>query len=269
MARDIRSGRPLHEQIRIWIEEHIRSGEWKPDQKLPSEHEISDLFGVSRVTVRRALQSLESNHTIYRCQGLGSFVANPQSPQHLVCLTDFMEDMKRAGLKASSRVVHTGFEQAPERVAERLGVEPGTKVLRLDRIRLGDGRPVAFDMTWFPLFYGQLLSDVDLGDRTLFDVFENEFQIPIKRGNYKISAMSATSYLADQLGVGEGQALLFVARVTFTLAEKVVYYQERTYRTDEVAYEIRLDRNEDGPCFPTSVFDAAPIREFTPVFKAG
>src|SRR5699024_8009994 len=96
---------PRHEQISNRIRKQIESGSYKVDEKLPSENDLSEKFGVSRVTVRRALQTLESEQLIYRCQGLGSFVKDNRSHQSLVRLADFVEDMKRAGMEASSRVI--------------------------------------------------------------------------------------------------------------------------------------------------------------------
>jgi len=100
----LKEGVPRHIQITRWIEQQIRDCNYKPDEKLPSENDLAQRFDVSRVTIRRALQSLESNGLIYRCQGLGSFVSDTRTPHNLVRLTDFNEDMNRAGLKASSVV---------------------------------------------------------------------------------------------------------------------------------------------------------------------
>lgn len=261
---------PLHETIRNWIESEIQQGHLKPDEKLPSEHDLCAKFGVSRITVRRALQTLESSQLIYRCQGVGSFVGSGKTSQPLVRFTDFMEDMRRAGLKGTSRVIQAIIEPAEGDVAERLQVKEGLKVYRLDRLRLGDGDPVAFDITYLPMMYGQLLEGVDLSDKTLFSVFENEYEIIVKGGSIHISGAAATEYLAVQLGIREGQALLQLNRYAYTVNDKPLYWQKRFYRNDRVSYQIQLERGESlagpSPTLPHRKFEEAPVREITPIF---
>jgi GntR family transcriptional regulator len=186
-----------------------------------------------------------------------------------------MEDMKRAGMEASSRVEWAGVEEAHGDVAVMLGVPEGMKVYRVDRLRLGDGEPIAFDMTWLPMVYGQLLDGVDLGNRTLFSLLEEEYGIAVLRGRYMMSAASADARLAGLLGVGEGQALLQLNRAAYTVADRPVYWQKRFYRSDKVSYEILLERGEGAASVPgghkkngSEPFDTAPIREITPVFRS-
>ena len=120
-APTFRSGVSRHEQLSDWLRDRIRAGEYVAHDQLPSEAELGELSGVSRITVRRALATLENEGRIYRRQGLGSFAAPPALPQGLVRLTDFAQDMERAGLSASSRVLH----QAPEAASPTV-VVPGS-----------------------------------------------------------------------------------------------------------------------------------------------
>lgn len=258
-------GVPRHEQISNWLREQISSGSYKVDEKLPSEHELSDKFGVSRVTVRRALQTLEGEKLIYRSQGLGSFVADNRSHQPLVRLTDFIEDMSRAGMDASSKVLKMNPIAAPEHVATVLKVSPDSTVIRLDRLRLGDQLPIALDITWLPVFYGQLIENYDLEEETIYGILEREYDIPVEKGRYRIEAENADRYLAEHLDVSEGEALLLIDRLSLTVAEKPVYYQKRYYRTDRIVYEMMLERKTDS-----SKNEAVmPLREFAPRFNRG
>jgi DNA-binding transcriptional regulator YhcF (GntR family) len=125
MTIELQPGVPLHQQISARLREEITSGALEPHARLPSEQELGSRFDVSRVTVRRALQTLEADGLIYRRQGLGSFVCDRRVPHGLVRLTDFAQDLQRAGLDASSRVLHRGLVECPPEVAERLGVEAG------------------------------------------------------------------------------------------------------------------------------------------------
>jgi GntR family transcriptional regulator len=260
---DLESGRPRHEQISDWLREQIEEGSYAVDEKLPSEKELGEQFDVSRVTVRRALQTLESEDYIYRRQGLGSFVKERRASQGLVRLTDFAQDMAQAGLEARSVVEHHAPETPPPEVAVRLGTDD-QQVMRLDRLRLGDDRPVAFDRTWLPMFYAQLLEGHDLEHETIYGILETEYDIPVLRGRYRITATNAETAVAELLGIPEGNALLLIERLSLTEGDKRVYFQRRYYRSDRVAYELELARD---PGKQGSTEHGMPLRDFEPVFE--
>ncbi|MCC5927163.1 MAG: GntR family transcriptional regulator [Bacteroidetes bacterium] len=259
----LKEGIPRHTQITRWVEQQIREHNYKPDEKLPSENELATKFDVSRVTIRRALQSLESNGLIYRCQGLGSFVSNTRTPHNLVRLTDFNEDMVRAGMTASSEVRNFTTVEASEALAQALDVEPGQLVVQIDRLRLGNGEPIAFDSTWMPVFYGQLIKKEALEKQTIYRILEESYDIQIIRGTYHITADVAVEGLCRELHAPPGSPLLRIDRSTYTIGDKPVYFQKRYYRSDRVMYEMTLERNrsERGDT------DEMPLKEFCPIFK--
>ncbi|MFN1835467.1 GntR family transcriptional regulator [Balneola sp. MJW-20] len=260
---DLKKGIPLHKQISDWLRDKIETGSLKRNEKLPSESQLSDKFDVSRVTVRRALQTLENEQVIYRCQGLGSFVSDQRSHHPIMEMRDFMEEMAAAGLEGSSEVVSFKQEIPNEKVYQILEQEPGKKLTRLDRVRLANGEPVAFDVTWLPVFYGQLLQDYDLADTTIFKILEEEYDIPVLRGCYRLEAENADKYVAKHLHIPVGQALTLINRISYTVGDKPVYYQKRYYRSDKVTYQVQVSRgNEVQP--PSGEL---PVNEFRPTFN--
>lgn len=261
----LESGKPRHEQISDWIRERIFTGEFAPNHQLSSENQICDQFGVSRITVRRALQTLESEGLIYRRQGLGAFVSDKRVPQGMVRLTSFVEDMAHAGLEAQSLIVAHMQVSCPESVAIQLNLEPGKKVSMLERLRLGDGEPIAFDRTWLPVFYGQLLEGFDLTNDTIYRILEEEFEIEVLRGHYRLDAVNADRFLSEHLKVQEGKALFLIERTSMTTRNKPVYFQRRYYRTDRVSYELELARDQKTQ---KAGIKAMPLREFAPKFKS-
>lgn len=264
MATQLQPGVPLHQQISTRLREEITSGALEPHARLPSEQELGTRFDVSRVTVRRALQTLEADGLIYRRQGLGSFVCDRRVPHGLVRLTDFQQDLQRAGLEASSEVLHRALVACPPEVAEALGLEAGDRVLRLDRLRLGDGEPLALDRTWLPPYYGQLLEGHDLARDTIYGLLEREYGIPVLSGRYRITARPAECELAQDLRIPEGEALLVIERTSRTVGDRTVYFQRRYYRTDRMAYELELERD---PGDTAAEAEGLPLREFEAVFQ--
>ncbi len=254
----LKDNRPRHQQIADWIRDAIKEGDFGVDDKLPSESELSGRFDVSRVTVRRALQTLENEERIYRSQGIGSFVKGGKAVQNTLAMNDFMEDMKLNGLEAESVVLRNEIEPAPPAAERHLKLDPGTRVFRLDRLRLADGEPIALDYTWLPAFYGQLIVDFDLAKRTIFDILENEYDIAITSGCYFLHAENADEHQAKHLNLKPGNALFRMDRVSYTIKDKPVYYQQRYYRNDKFMYRMRVERNKDGSGTDQS---SMPLRE--------
>lgn len=260
---ELKEGSPRHTQISDWLRNQIEDERYQADDKLPSENELSKKFDVSRVTIRRALQTLENEQLIYRAQGLGSFVCDDRPRQSFIQLTDFEEDMHRAGLKPSSQVVQLKTESATDQIANILNLDPDSTVVRLERLRLGDGQPIAFDITWLPMFYGQLIEDYELQDETIYGILEEDFDIPVEKGHFRIEAKNASADIALQLDVDSGAALLLIDRLSLTVGDKPIYYQKRYYRSDRIVYELMAERESD----PDSPHGNMPLREFLPVIN--
>ena len=262
----LKSGSPRHEQVSSWIREQIEQSLLTAHDQLPSESQLGTKFSVSRITVRRALQTLQAEGVIYKRQGLGSFVQSAKVRQGLVRVTDFVEDMTAAGMTARSEVLFFGPEQPSTRIMRKLGLTDGQKVSRLDRVRIGDDEPIAFDSTWLPAMYARLLDESDLSTKSIYTLLEHDFDIPIRRGRFRIEAVNAPNDIAGHLNIPWGRALLLIERTSFTEQGKPVYFQQRHYRCDRVAYELELDR---GPDENGDDSTGLPVTEFEPVFKNG
>ena len=260
----LKSGKPRHQQISDWLREQIEDGSLTANDQLLSENQLGEQFSVSRITVRRALQTLENEGLIYRRQGLGAFVSDQRVSQSMVRLNSFVEDMELAGLKASSHIVRFERVICTDSIATELGIERGKHVFRLDRLRLGDGSPLAFDTTWLPPFYAQLLEGHDLETDTIYRILEEEYEIPILLGRYRLDAVNADSNMANHLQVPLNKALFMIERISIGASDKAIYFQRRYYRTDRVKYQIGLARDKNSP---NKKAREMPLREFAPVFK--
>lgn len=248
---------PLYRRIYNDLRSRITSGEYTQGDRIPSELELSRSYGVSRITSRQALDLLCAEGLVVRRQGMGSFVAPERVSQPLLRLTDFVEDMTLAGVRAESRVLRFDLELAPAAIAAVLDLATDATVYRLDRLRMADNAPIALDWTWLPPQFGKLLTGEDLANTTIYRVLENEYGIPIVSGEYTIEACIADDAQAELLAVEEGAPLLLFGRTSFTSAGKAVYHQKRFYRADRVQYRLALTR--DG--------GESAIKSFSPVFS--
>lgn len=257
--RELREGStPLYQQLAARLRRQIAEGAYRPGDRLPSEAELCAQFGVSRITVRAALDQLVDAGLLWRQRGKGTFVTAPLVEQELIRLTDFVEDMAAAGLRPASRVTHLGEECVPNEISSELELAPGTPVVRLDRLRLADGTPIAFDITYLPLRYGRLLDQEALTSETIYHQFETQYHIPVVSGSFFIEAGKASHELAELLEVERGHALLIISRTSYTEGRSPIYYQTRYYRADRVRYRVELDRGLPG--------ERSRLTEFVPVF---
>src|SRR6516164_4133493 len=128
----------LYAEIEEAIATEIAQGDYRPGDQLPTEDALLERFQVSRITVRRAIQNLVGRGLLEIRRGLGTFVLSPRIEAELTTLTGFVEDMNVAGRKATARVVSHGVVAASARVAERLQLAKGTKVMQIKRVRLAN-----------------------------------------------------------------------------------------------------------------------------------
>ncbi len=255
---------PRHKQIADHLRKEIADKEFEPGDKLPSEKRLCDYFGVSRITVRQALKALENEGLIFKKQGLGAFVSDDTNAQQLVQLTDFSEDMRRAGFSSSSKLISFKKVDPEPEINPILEVPPNSPLIRIDRVRIGNGIPVAVDITWLPASYGQLLLDEDLRNKTLYQILEDTYSIPISAGRYKFTATKADAYIAKHLNVEEGSPVFEIDRCSRTTAGKKVYYQKRYNNPEYISYEIELFRGDDSS---ESCKQGLPLKEFIPKFN--
>lgn len=236
---------PLYWQLAERLRRQIAEGGYREGTQLPTEDELGREFGVSRITVRGALERLAAEGLLRRERGRGTFVAAPPIEHDLGQLTDFAEDMLAAGLRPASVVTALTEEAASGAVAAALGLPPGATITRLDRLRLADEQPLAFDRTYLPLRYGRLLDREALATETIFRHLASRYGITILTGRYTIEATTASGEVAARLHLAPDAPVLLLHRISLAEDDAIVYYQQRSYRADRVRY--RLDLHRAGP----------------------
>lgn len=232
---------PYYEQIRNLLLAKIESGEYPPQTQIPSERLLSEQFGVSRMTVKHAIQELVSNGWLYTRVGKGTFVNDTPITQQLNALTGFNEDMKKLGKPTSSRVLIAQVTKAPPRVAEKLMLTPGAPLNHLKRIRLTDQQPVAIESSYLNArFCNDLFDDHDFAQESLYSVLRTKYHLNLSYAEQNINARLANATDAELLNVSEGFPLLHITRVTFLDNDTPLEYVESAYRGDRYIFRARL-----------------------------
>lgn len=231
---------PRYKQLRQRIEQGIETGLFTAGAPLPAEREIGALTGLSRVTVRKAMQELVDTGRIEQRQGSGSFVRNgaPRVEQSLSRLTSFSQDMARRGFRSTATWLDRGlFVPSPDEVIA-LALAPGDMVARIARLRRADDRPMALERAALPT---DLLPDPQAVETSLYDHLERRGNRPV-RAIQKISAINLGAAEADLLDLAEGAAGLRIERISYLASGRVAEFTRSLYRGDAYDFvaELRL-----------------------------
>ncbi len=229
---------PRYVRLRKRIEDGIAQGLLAESAPLPAEREIANLTGLSRVTVRRAMEDLVDRGIIVQRQGSGSFVSDgtPRVEQSLSRLTSFSEDMGRRGLEASSEWLGRGIHMpSPEEVMV-LALAAGDSVARVERLRCANGKPMAIERASLPT---DLLPNPLIVDSSLYEILEKDGNRPV-RALQRISAINLDDDDAELLGVDPGTAGLKIARTSYLPNRRVVEFTRSIYRGDAYDFVAEL-----------------------------
>jgi GntR family transcriptional regulator len=223
---------PLYYQLYEILRENILSREWQPGDKVPSEAELIDRHEVSRTTVRQVLDMLASEGLIDRQPGRGTFVAHPTVEQALVRIISFTEDMQQRGETPGTHVLSSGLTPAPQDIAERLGIEVGEELARLERLRLAGGEPMGVEESYLVHRYcrGVLLGNY--AATSLRQALERQYGVRLVRAKQIIRAIPAPPKLARLLSVPPRSATLYIERVSYSQDDIAVEFLRTHYRGD-------------------------------------
>jgi len=233
---------PLYGKVEEVLASEIARGDLQPGDRLPSEDELLIRFGVSRITVRRAIQNLIQRGVVEIRRGHGTFVLAPRISQELTKLTGFVEDMDTHGRKASARVLSQEVVAANTVIARHLDISKGTRVMRIERVRLADSVPMSFDETYLPLEIGKQIVNNDLRIKPIFTLLEEKYGIPLTEAEYKLEAAAASARVAKALAIAEGAPIFRIERTSFTERGRPIDYEMLSYRSDLIRFVTRLAR---------------------------
>jgi GntR family transcriptional regulator len=207
---------PLYHQISENFRELIRSGRLKSGESVPSEWELSDLYGVSRLTVRRALDELVRDGLLNRRQGVGTFVASSSQAQIFPSELSFSRNMLQIGRSPSSRVLSLQVVPATSAVAQSLELHAEAPVFQLVRIRYADGDPLMLETAFLPQQRFPDLAQADLSQGSLYDFLKTYYQVNIVALDQVMEPTLLTDREAELLGVAPASPAILSEIVGFT-----------------------------------------------------
>ena len=180
---------PLHIQFEQVLAEKIRSGEWKPGERIPAERELMELANISRATVRQALESLVHKSLLEKAQGRGTFVKLPKLEQSLDIVYSFFEQLNALGLRLRDEVLACEVLDASDELAERLQLAKGDRVIHLRRLRHLKETPLMLNIAYLPYALCPGLIHEQF-DTSLYRLLAERYRLPVRSTSWCLRQMS-------------------------------------------------------------------------------
>lgn len=228
---------PLYFQVSSRLENAIQQGVFPAGSRLENEVLIAERLGISRPTVRRAIQELVDKGLLVRRRGIGTQVVQGQVTRQ-VELTSLYDDLKNSHHTPGTTVLTHEVVSAPGSVAEGLGLEPGEDVWHLRRLRSTDGTPVAVMENYLPVEFADISAE-QLSHRGLYQILRGR-GISIKVAHQRIGARRATPDEAEMLLVDRGGPVLTAERTSFDQSGRTVEFSTHCYRPDMYSFVTTL-----------------------------
>ncbi|HHW09299.1 MAG TPA: GntR family transcriptional regulator [Firmicutes bacterium] len=231
---------PLYHQLAKRLEMEIRLRGGKPGELLATEKELQEQYQVSRATVRRAIEELTKKGLLKSISGRGTFIAQPTKEAAIPCLLSFSEELRRQNIQPSTRVIATIMVKADAAVADALHVTQNTNVLKVTRVRYGDGQPLAFTVDYIHPKVG--LSTRDDFRNCMFELLTKQAGVVLQEAVHTVRAELMPAKVASYLGVKARSAALRFFRIVYDEAGNPVLYEDAICRGDLYSFSVRLQR---------------------------
>ncbi|MCR4434832.1 MAG: GntR family transcriptional regulator [Clostridiales bacterium] len=232
---------PKYYIVKNKILEMIDKEEIGPDGMVPSERELMNMFEISRITAKKAIDDLVKEGYLYRIQGKGTFVKNDKLNQDLVSITSCTEDIIKMGMTPSKQLLAAEIMPADQARMRKLQLSNGDKVFMVKRVYFADNDPLNLTTTYLPckLFPG--IENYDFGIESIYHILEEKYDTRITKATRTIEAVLAVDEVSEILKIDEGEPILLFRAVTLGVVngkEVPIETFKSYYRTDKFKFYI-------------------------------
>jgi GntR family transcriptional regulator len=240
MLQSRANGLPAYKRIQRAILKRIEAGQLKPGDAVNSERELAKLHHVSLMTARHALAELAREGAVERRHGSGTFVAPPKI--HFNKLMSFSEQLAGRSLPASSKILSLAVIENEQEIAARLALPLGSRLVKLERLRLGSDEPFALEACYLSADEFATLTRMPLERGSLFTTLERRYGVELAHADEEVDATAADPRTAKLLGIARGLPLLRFRQVIYSTKGKPTMYVLGLYRSDRHTLLIRRFR---------------------------
>ena len=242
---DSKSKLPLYDQIERNLRDLVINGHLKPGQTMPAEWDLVELYGVSRLTVRRALDELVRQNWLERKHGVGTFVRQPIMASIAASKLSFTEQMNAIGRKPGSKYVSHRVVPATDKVARALRIEEGDPIIEITRVRLADNVPIMLETACLSTTRFPSLADHDWKkDQSLYKMLNEEYGVTISAIDNTIKPVLLTETEARYIKSKAGSPALLSETVAYTRDGTPVEYSWSFSNGDKSEFYFHFQRIE-------------------------
>lgn len=238
MRLDTTSGIPLYVQVRERLRTEL--DQMEQGQPIPVEAELEKRFGVSRITIRRAVEDLASQGLLVRQQGRGTFVQRPKLTHELSLITSWTDQLKRLGFVPRTAHRECTEEESSAQVAEALRLEQREKVVRIRRVRLAQREPISYMVNYIPARLAPELARKKFAQESLYELLENEYGLLAAMAVDTVGSRPASDEEAAALKIDRKAPVLSVRRLSYLEDGTPMELALVTSRGDRYQYEVTL-----------------------------
>ncbi|MFP5111667.1 GntR family transcriptional regulator [Bacillaceae bacterium C204] len=228
---------PLYRQVELVLEEKIKSKQWDIGYQLPTEQELADLFDVSTITVKRAVIELVNKGYLYRQRGKGTFVAGTTNEQDITAIFSLVTEEE----EHPHELISFSIEDSDREVAEKLGLEPKTKIFKIKRLKIEKNEPVTLEYTYLPYELCTSLTPDDINNELIYNILRKKFHISLGKAKLFIKPYIALDEKADRLHIEPGTPVFKWERFTYSKQGEIVEYSKFYDRQDKITYYTEIN----------------------------
>lgn len=235
---------PLYFQLKELIMAEIKDGEYKSGDPIPTEKDLSEIFEISRTTVRQAITELVQEGWLYRIKSKGTFVSRPKINQSFVqALGSFNDQIIKSGRTPHTELLNFKVMTPPEHVAKELKLQEDDKVIYIHRKRCADNEPIVMVKTYLPYNKCSFVLEHNLAEESLYPILATNEVTHIYKIKRLIEAVNATEYDVKNLEIKRGKAIQQFISVGSNMFDDPIEYSLARYRGDRNSFEVIIASN--------------------------
>lgn len=237
---NLESSRPLYLQVEAAVQNDIREKKYLPGEKLPTEEELCEIYGVSKITIRKAFDLLTENGFVERIRGKGTFVKPEKEKLSLSSTHGFSGALSNRGHKTTYSVLRSQILTANKQLAEKLQLRLGEKIYNIQRLMWEDSTPIGIDDFYASAKKYPTLFEKGSQVTSLYQLLEEDYGVKSGDSLIEINGISATAEQANLLQCLTGDPLFVIEKIGYDQKENPFHFSISTIRCDLITYVIQV-----------------------------
>jgi len=244
---------PVFIQVEQDIRRQIISGGYKTGDRLPRETELAKIYGISRMTVRHALEGLAKAKLIKRSHGVGTTVISPPAPVvfNLGLMVSFSDQLRRQGYSLKTVTDMQAEVRPPEHISKALGMRAGEMAVAIRRVRVVENHPLALTTSWLRATRFPGLADRELTQGSLWATLEDIYGVQVKNSENAVEVIQATALEAHLLHIGTDEELLSFTGIVYDIEDQPIEYMTALW-SRQVRFNFSISAPSESRSVPES-----------------